>query len=69
MNIELNFEDFKLENIQQTEIKGGAEGGTVSDCTAGDDGCCDNSHVDDGPIIGGVGHGPITILHNGGSSQ
>ena len=49
MKIELTFEDFKLDEIQEIKIKGGQDPNcpTVSDCTDGDNGCCDERHLDD----------------------
>lgn len=47
MTIKLKFEDFKLEDIHQAEVKGGAESVTISTCTDGDAGCCDDGRIDD----------------------
>lgn len=62
MTIKLKFEDFQVEDIHQAEVKGGAENVTTSTCTAGDVGCCDNSHNDD--FFGSnSGHGSIPDQH------
>lgn len=48
MSIKLKFKDFKLDSVKH--IKGGQQPvweATDSTCTAGDQGCCDESHTDD----------------------
>lgn len=50
MKIELTFEDFRLDAPQQSSIKGGQandEAVTFSNCTSGDEGCCDSYTKDD----------------------
>lgn len=51
MSIKLKFEDFKLDSIEQNHVIGGQGGTTkeytLSTCTTGDEGCCDESGYDD----------------------
>ena len=55
MKIKLSFEDFKLDNIHHivggTTIHGTRTNmDTSSECTSGDEGCCDERHTDDSKI-------------------
>ena len=52
MKIKLSFEDFKLENDHKIVGGGTIQGtrdnyDTSSECTHGDEGCCDERHTDD----------------------